>query len=40
VPTAQSESLALIGQEAELSERCYYRWRKEHGGLSIDPAKR
>ena len=40
VQTAQGKSLALACKEAEISEQSYYRWRKEYGGLEIDPAKR
>ena len=27
-------------QEAEITQQTYYRWRKEYGGLKLDPAKR
>ena len=40
VQTAQGKSLALACKEAEISERSYYRWRKEYGGLQIDQARR
>jgi putative transposase len=40
VQTAQGKSLALACKEAEISEQSYYRWRKEYGGLQIDPARR
>ena len=40
VQTAQGKSLALACKEAELSEKSYYRWRKEYGGLQIDQARR
>jgi len=28
------------GQDASISQQSYYRWRKEHGGLEIDQARR
>jgi putative transposase len=28
------------GNEAEIMVQAYYRWRKEHGGLKLEQAKR
>jgi len=27
-------------RQAGISDQSYYRWRKEYGGMKIDPAKR
>ena len=40
VQTAQGKSIAVACKEADVSEQCYYRWRKEYGGLQIDQARR
>lgn len=40
VQTAQGKSLALACKEAEISEQSYYRWRREHGGLKVDQARK
>ena len=32
--------MALACKEAEISEQSYYRWRKEHGGLQVDQARK
>src|SRR5215207_2078016 len=37
---AQGKSLALASKEAGISEQSYDRWRKEYGGLQLEPAKR
>lgn len=30
----------LACKEASITEQTYYRWRREHGGLQVDQAKR
>ena len=40
VQTAQGKSVAVACKEAEVSEQSTYRWRKEHGGLQVDQARR
>ena len=40
VQTAQGKSVAVACKEAEVSERSYYRWREEYGGLQVDQARR
>jgi hypothetical protein len=40
VQLAQGKSIALACRDAAISEQCYYRWRKEYGGLQIEQARR
>jgi putative transposase len=37
---AQGKSAPEACREGGISQRSYYRWRKEYGGLEIDQAKR
>jgi putative transposase len=40
VQTAQGRGLALTCRDAEISEQSYDRWRKAHGGLPVDEARK
>ena len=40
VSTSQGKSIAIVCREAGISDRSYYRWRKEYGGLDLDQARR
>ncbi len=40
VELAKGQPLALVVRKLEIAEQTYYRWRKEYGGLRVDPAKR
>jgi putative transposase len=40
VLTAQGKPLPQACKEAGFSDKSYYRWRKEYGGLKIDQAKK
>ncbi len=37
VGLAKGQALALVVRKLEISEQTYYRWRKEYGGLRVDP---
>jgi transposase-like protein len=37
---AQGQSVAQACKAIGVSERSYYRWRKEYGGLKLDQARR
>ena len=37
---AQGEALAQVARRLGVAEPTYYRWRREYGGLRVDPAKR
>ena len=37
---AQGKPTGIACKEAGISERTYYRWRKEYGGLRLDQARR
>ena len=37
---SQGQSVPAACKRIEVSEQTYYRWRKEWGGLRLDPAKR
>jgi putative transposase len=39
VQTAQSHSIAVACEDADVSERSYDPWCKEYDGLKVDPAK-
>ena len=40
VRLAQGQAIGLICKGLGVSEQSYYRWRREYGGLKLDPAKR
>jgi len=40
VLTSQGKTPAVACREAGISQRSYYRWRKEYGGLEVDQARR
>ena len=37
---SQGKAAPVACREAGISQQSYYRWRKEHGGLELDQAKR
>jgi putative transposase len=40
VGVANGKTTGQSCKEAWITERTYYRWRKEYGGLQVDQAKR
>jgi putative transposase len=40
VALAKGQSLALVCKQIGVSDKTYYRWRKEYGGLKMNQAKR
>ncbi len=40
VKTAKGTALAQVCKDLAITERTYYRWRKEYGGMKLDRAKR
>ena len=40
VGVANGKTTVQACKEAGILEQTYYRWRKEHGGLQVDQAKR
>ena len=36
----QSNPVAEVCRKLGVAEQTYYRWRKEHGGMRVDQAKR
>ena len=40
VEIANGKTTPQACKEAEITQRTYYRWRKEFGGLKLDQAKR
>lgn len=40
VRLARGETAAAAARAVGVTERSYYRWRKEYGGLQVDQAKR
>lgn len=36
----QGQTVALASKQIGVTEQTYFRWRKSHGGLKIDQAKR
>ncbi len=38
--SSQGKSAQIACREAGISEKSYYRWRKEYGGLDLDQARR
>ncbi len=37
---AQGQTVGQVSKQIGVTEQTYYRWRKEYGGLRMDPAKR
>ncbi len=40
VELSRGKKLGQIVRDLGITEQTYYRWRKEYGGLKIDPARR
>lgn len=40
VGVANGKTTVQACKEASITEQTYYRWRKEHGGLQVEQAKR
>ena len=40
VLSSQGQSAAVFCKQLGISDKTYYRWRKEYGGLKVDQAKR
>jgi transposase-like protein len=40
VAAASGKTTALACKEATITEKTYYRWRKQYGGLQVDQARR
>ena len=40
VELARGQSITDVCRKLETSERTYYRWRKEYGGVRVDHMKR
>ncbi len=40
VALGQGKSVKAVCKQLKVTERTYYRWRKEYGGLRLDQAKR
>lgn len=40
VELAGGATVGLVCKQLGITEQTYYRWRKEYGGLRMDPAKR
>ena len=38
--TVEGKSVSVACREAGISDRSYFRWRKEYGGLDLDQARR
>ena len=36
----QGQTVALAAKQIGVTEQTYFRWRKSHGGLKVDQAKR
>ena len=36
----QGLTVAVVCKRLEITDKTYYRWRKEYGGLKVDQAKR
>ena len=36
----QGVAVTEVSRRLEISDKTYYRWRKEYGGLKVDQAKR
>ena len=39
VGLANGETVGEVSRELGISEQTYYRWRKEFGGMKVDPAR-
>ena len=37
---SQGRSVAQACKQIAVTEQTYYRWRREYGGMKVDPAKR
>jgi len=37
---ANGKTTSLACKEAGITDKSYYRWRKEYGGLQVDQARR
>ena len=40
VELARGKKVPQVCKQLEVTEQTYYRWRKEYGGLRVNPAKR
>ena len=40
VATAQGKSVPIACREAGILDQSFYRWRKEHGGLDLEQARK
>jgi len=40
VEVARGQSIKAVCKQLEITDQTYYRWRKEHGGLQVNQAKR
>ena len=40
VALAKGQTTGEVARKLGITEQTYYRWRKEYGGLRVDPAKR
>jgi len=40
VMLAKGQTVGEVCRQIGVTEQTYYRWRKEYGGLRLDPAKR
>ena len=40
VRQSQGASIREVCKQLQITDQTYYRWRKEHGGLKVDQAKR
>ena len=40
VALAKGQTTGEVARKLGITEQTYYRWRKEYGGLHVDPAKR
>jgi putative transposase len=36
----QGSTIAVVSKKIGVSDRTYYRWRKEYGGMRVDQARR
>lgn len=36
----QGSTVAVVCKRLEITDKTYYRWRKEYGGMKVDQAKR
>jgi len=40
VKLGQGKDVMTACREAQISDKSYYRWRREYGGMKVDQAKR